>query len=209
MKPKLDSFTIVLAGAWNHRIFSPEWLCKHVFETDELSIEFPAQAGEPYRYGAKEVRITPGQRAVVLVPQNLSDATLIECERQARKILGTLVHTPVSAVGTNFGFVESEPSEKLTKIFELTDAVGLAIADATTEMTELTRRLTYKGEQLNLRLQFTADGVTANFNFHRDVPSTAAGAEVLEGAFIRHRDVAIALLESVYDIHPSQEPALP
>lgn len=31
MKPKLETWTIVVAGGWNVRIFSPEWVGKQLF----------------------------------------------------------------------------------------------------------------------------------------------------------------------------------
>ncbi|HEX6965881.1 MAG TPA: hypothetical protein VF166_08770 [Gemmatimonadaceae bacterium] len=195
----------MLAGAWNTRLFTPQWLAEHVFQQRELQVEFPDRAGLPYRYIAENVRITPSANQVVLSPLVLTDGALQEAERQAVRILRTLVHTPVSAFGTNFGFAEEAPTADALRLFSLGDSAELATAGYTIESTDIRRRLIYGDGDLNFTLSLVEGQVRTDFNFHQPVASSAEAARLLDGTVLRNRDRAVALLQDAYNFDITAE----
>jgi hypothetical protein len=206
MIPRSENWSIVLAGSWNPRIFSAEWLSKHIFGENELQVEFPDEPFAPYRFTARNVRITPSTHFVALVALDYGDATLRELERQARVILETLPHTPISAIGVNYGFVEEDPSPELLRVFTASDTAELATAGYSTDAVEVARRLIYDGGSFNLKLAWGEGRVMADFNFHREVTLCSEAAAALENSVLPNRDRSIALLSSAYASTVEMEP---
>jgi hypothetical protein len=205
MNPRRDSWTIVLSGSWNARIFSAPWIAANIFRNDELEFEIPNQPGLPYRYTWGNVRITPGSNQIVLLALDTTDEALRSCEEYAVRILELLPHTPLSAVGTNLGFVEDTPSADVLRVFTTGDMGEIAVAGYEVAATELLRRLRYEnGKQLNFKLSLREGRVLVDLNFHRPVQSGAAAVEALRGAFVLDRDRATTLLD-VYNFDLAAE----
>lgn len=128
MKAIRDAWNVVLAGNWNLAIFSPNWLSKNLFGSESITIEFPLVPGLPPRFTAEGVTVLPSTDCVMLAPKTLTDDALKRTEGMACKLLNLLPHTPISALGVNFGFLEKEPSEELLQHFVDRDETSLADA---------------------------------------------------------------------------------
>jgi hypothetical protein len=208
MKPTRDGWSIVLAGAWNPRIFTPAWLTANVFHSQSLSVEFPVQPLAPYRFSANGVMIVPSHSRVILSPQNLRDETLAELERQAINVLELLPHTPLEGAGTNYRFDEADPSDALRRIFDFPDAGDVAAAGYTVPHAEISRLLTWDGSSVTFKLTRGASGITASFNFHLPATAAATAVEHLRGAVLRNRDRAADILAATYAIRPELQEAV-
>jgi hypothetical protein len=207
MRPIRDGWTIVLAGAWNPRIFTPDWLATNVFNLANISLEFPIQPLAPYRFHGNNVTIVPSQDRVVLAPENLRDETLVEMEHQAIRILELLPHTPLSAVGTNYRFMEDELVDPLRRVFGVADEGDLAAAGYGVSETQVSRKLTWDGGSVTFRLTRVAAGVTADFNFHRPLTAAATAVDQLRDAVLRDRNRAADILQSIYAVVPELQEA--
>jgi hypothetical protein len=113
MRAVPDSWSIVIVGRWNVSILNPTWLGKHVFENPEVQVEFSLTPGSPPRFTSREIRIVPQNAAVTVQAVQYTEAAMRRAEEVACKLLELLQHTPVSAVGVNFGFEEPSPDEAI------------------------------------------------------------------------------------------------
>ena len=201
MQPIFDQWTVVLVGSWNVRIFSPLWVGQHLFDSKEVEMEVGIGAGaHPMRYRKSAALIIPRDDRIIFGTTSYRDEALSLLESLSSTTLDLLPHTPISAVGINFGFVEEDPEPDLLKLFDVPDSARLASWATDIHRKELTRQLETKEGIMNLK-QVLHDGkVEFHLNFHEDVDSPSKAKESLEGKILRRRDFAIEFLKEVYDL---------
>jgi hypothetical protein len=111
MKLDLRLPTVVIPGAWNPAIFSPEWIGRFVFykKPGDLVPFFqvvfstpPARAVMYYDVFG----ISPSSERVDIYANSLIRGDIEDIESKCVKILNLLPHTPISALGINFQFSE-------------------------------------------------------------------------------------------------------
>lgn len=216
MNVSLNGWSLVILGAWNPRIFTPEWLIRHIFAEGQgpdpdtqIKVEFPVQSGQPYRYSAAGIRIIPSLSRVLLAPLDHSDATLGTLERAAVALLNALSHTPISAFGINFQFVEPHPENEILDLFQDDADIGrYAATGNAVEERSFTRRLEVNESRLTVAVAWGGDeGVVVDFNFHRDAGSCEQAVELLTGALARDLGTATAILTEVYHFELAMEAA--
>lgn len=210
MKAIVENWSLVLLGAWNTAIVTPDWLTKHAGLSGQVQIEFPVgNPLLPIRYTLPQgIRLVALQDRLILAPQTVTDEDLAAVEGLARKVLEILTHTPVTAIGVNFEFAEDNPPEDLKSLFKVADSSRLAAADFVVEGSEIRRRLRQGADvALNLALrQVGAPLTTVMLNFHRDVDSAQTAAAYLSGRFVKYRDLAVRLLRDVYQLQLEESP---
>ncbi len=203
MKAQVENWSIVLVGAWNTAILTPDWLTKHLGASGPVQIEFPiGNPNMPLRYTLSGVHLVVTRDHVVLAPSADDPEVLGRMESYSKSILTVLAHTPVSAIGINFAFLEEAPSDDLKKLFKAPDLSRIADADLVVEGTELKRRLRLPQDGvLNLSLRQTnGSQVVVNLNFHRDVDGAATAATYLDGRVTKHRALATKFLQDAYEL---------
>lgn len=203
MKVQLENWSLVLVGAWNTAILTPDWLTKQVDATGPVQIELPiGNPMMPLRYTLSGVHLVPMRDRVVLMPSSNEDAVLTGLEMFARKILAALAHTPVSAVGINFEFIENTPSDDLKSLFETADRDRIAAADFVVSATEIKRQLRLGSDGVvNFSLtRHESSDVVVGFNFHRDVDGAATAAGYLENVVLKYKERALRFLKEAYDL---------
>ena len=207
MNVNLDGWNLVILGAWNPRIFTPEWLIRHVFAGGQepepgtqIGVEFPLQSGQPYRYSAAGIRIIPSLSRVVLAPLDHTDTTLETLERAAVALLNRLSHTPISALGINFKFVEPHPENGILELFQGNADIGRYAANGNAvEEQSITRRMDVNRSRLAVTVAWGGDeGVVVDFNFHRDAASCEHAVELLTGTVATDLATAMGILTEVY-----------
>src|SRR5262249_48360464 len=100
MKARVDNWSVVLLGAWNTAILTPDWLTKHLGVEGPVQIEFPVgNPLLPVRYTLLGVRMVVADHRLILAPSTDEAVVLSRMEKFAKTILQTLTHTPISAVG--------------------------------------------------------------------------------------------------------------
>lgn len=191
----------MLVGAWNSRVFHPDWVARHAFRQPEIAVEFEfAPAGLNLRFRSERNLLSVrDDRVVVAVTQPTSEA-LINAEEIALRILTDLQHTPVSAVGCNIGYVETAPSAALLKLLRLADENALADAGAIIDQSSTSRKTKLVERTLNLTTS-TADGdVTFHLNLHYDTVSAANALDLLSGSATLLTDSGLRLLQNTYGV---------
>lgn len=199
-----DQVTVVIAGAWDSRIFSPAWIAKHLAlsENPEIGVSFPVSSLPlPLRYEFDGITLQVAQDKMVILA---SESKFGTAEKICERVLIALPHTPIAAVGVNFQFAEDDPSDKLLKAFPSEDTNDISDAGFSIRSTTIKRStvLTKSGvaHAVNISLSQTEDDtVVFDFNFHKDTTSTEmAGSHVREIIQV-YFDEAKRFMEAVYE----------
>ena len=208
MTPQIESWTIVLPGAWNPLIFQPSWIIGRLTQAQEIGVDVAfGETLRSARFRFDGVHLRPDQRRLILGVDAPSEASLARVEAIAIRTLRELPHTPIRGAGINFGFLEREPSQRLMELFRFTDTDPLADAGFIVRESSLKRSLRFDDDrQLNLVLELRSDNaLNVNVNFHADASSSAEAIPHLEGQVVELRDKALGLLGDVYDLAVAEE----
>jgi len=175
MAAEFDHTSVVIVGAWNPTIVSPQWLHKQ-----GVVKRLPADPAE-LRLGflpfARAIRFELGGMTWEVSDSRLvirSD-TMKNCGIYAAKVLKLLPHTPMQAIGTNFVFkAESKnlPAQDVPKLGSL----PLPEGKGTVAFSQVSRQETADLDRqtvLNLTATRRAEATVISFNFHRNCEDTA------------------------------------
>jgi hypothetical protein len=201
-RPIKEEWTIVILGAWNVSIFNPDWLAANIFSR-ELTIEFgldPLNPAMPRRFTADDVTIISTSSKLIIAPSNLEEATLLKAEQMACKILELLNHTPVTAIGINFGY-QVKPL-----LDEFNGQYPTIRSDKFTEQSLIVQSRLFKwtisdrGQIINLSCNINDEEARLKFNFHNTVTNTVMAKSNIAGKFIVYRDKAKGILKQVFEV---------
>ncbi|MBK7403092.1 MAG: hypothetical protein IPJ41_00315 [Phycisphaerales bacterium] len=182
MIPQPEQFTTVLVGSWNPAIFTPQWIDQQLFDgAGDIAAElgFTPRATVT-RFLAHGLVLIPGNSRVAIGVHTETERWP-EAKAIGAKILKLLSHTPVTAVGINFGFTVEEATPQLEAALRPADTAALARAGAEVRSVDLGRTLMMHGQVLNLRLKHDVGGsATIHLNYHFDCDSPAQARNWLE-----------------------------
>lgn len=204
MRESLDGRALVIPGAWNARIFTPEWVTKYLAEAQ--TVEVALGIGQPavhlrIAFGGIYLLFFPDR--IILKPENLEDARLAKMETVASKILTTLAHTPISGTGINFQFIESSPSPQDLRIFDLSDNDLFSDRGFSISIPSIRRTLKRDTKTINLSVtKLDAGGIQYDVNFHADTPTTEAAISAISNQIIPSKTLAYSIMKDVYDKQP-------
>lgn len=207
MRPVEESFSIVIVGSWNHRIFSENWVAEHLAENagSKVSLAFPiGDPNAPNRLEFEEILMFASPGNVRLTPRSQTLAGLNHCQAVAIKILQTLSHTPVSAFGINFRFQQEEGVEAIWEkvgaapLLEDKPDLGMALTGiAITKQFEVSERA-----QLNHKISSPIDGAaTFDFNYHHGNEDASSVLDVLKTGLVdEYYQTTKSVIRSYYDV---------
>ena len=202
MIPKYDEWNIVLLGQWNVRIFTPEWTAQNLFDGQNIEAEFLVTSGvQKLRMRSQSIKVIPQNEHLVISVLDRSEETLERAHGVAIQVLTLLEHTPVSALGINFGFREEDPGDPLLEAFQVGDAVRVAGFGGEITRTEVQRRLEIDGDVLNLKHTFEGAAVDIHVNFHWPADGAVKARETLAGVTMTAlMDRCIDMLTEGYEV---------
>lgn len=172
-----NAFNVVVLGAWNPAIFSPEWARQNLSEnsSNDPILALAISPMVPARLTVDDVNIYVSNNSLSFDSNEYNEDAFSKVSIKIQRISELLAHTPVSAVGVNFRFVGSiADSEILMAMFTLKDAPKIDSSKFT--LTETVLRRTFKlsdSTVLNLSIALVSGEVFIEFNFHRDLTSTS------------------------------------
>lgn len=215
MKLVSTETSLVIAGAWNPAILTPDWVLKHGLgktsdESNLVQAFLPAMQGVIFefpRYKLEQLTYLVRPDALILSPVESSDDELKSLERMAAKILEELKHTPITGIGHNFTFIDASPQPQALDLFtasrqDLTDNMPEGWTPATT-----TLNATFKNAKenviLNIQRQIDANELKVSFNFHHPVKSEDDAKLIFEGRngynqMSKNLELAILLIKQLY-----------
>lgn len=202
MQTKEDSISVVLVGKWNKFILTPEWIAKNLYESNpNFKIEFSINLDFPFRYKTKDVTFAFAPDKVSLISSTDSNIVLQELERLAIKLCTTLVHTPIFAIGVNFGYSEKTDKENLFPLFDSDNKQKLVANGWSIKDTQIKNQLSKDDILLNLAVSLTQENnIDFDFNFHFNLSPELQPEKVLSGTILTLRDRSLDVLEHIYGI---------
>lgn len=202
MVPNLSDWTVVMVGKWNPAIFSPDWVAHNLLHVENVEAQLAVgPLASNVRYQTEALLVIPQQDRLVIGARNTEEATLLEVERCSKTALELLGHTPIRALGVNFGFIESEPPVDILKTFDLADAGALSDAGYQVRATDIIRSIYIDSTILKLRISLSDEGaVHFHFNFTSQVATSQQAAELLQGRVLDFRNKALDILSAVFNL---------
>lgn len=207
MTPVLDDWTIVIVGSWNVAILNPEWLGPNVFGQAELELELLIGPARPQiKVAAPLVAIVPEPGRVVLNARQTTDESVFRTAAVAARLLEKLPETPITGIGINFAFVETNVRPELATLFQIRDTGRISDQHLVIKSTTIVRQLEYNGRDLNLKLT-QEDKLSFHFNYHKNVISALAAKEAIEGKVLLYKEHAIGLMRSLFNLDLEEQGA--
>ena len=172
MKIIKDTANIVVLGAWNKAILTPEWVKKNIFpEITNLQVNVPAphimdQAS--YQYNTPDLLFNiNGQRF-----EFRTNSSYEKTVKYTRDILRKLIFTPVTSVGINVAFseiIENIP-DSLKKRLVAEDDIENKINAETLISSSLSKSIQIEtNHKLNITILNTSNQYIFDFNFDYNV----------------------------------------
>lgn len=194
--------SIVLVGGWNRNIITPQWVTSSLANVEEavfqLAIDDPTF---PFRILFDDYVLTVRVDRLQLHSQIVSAERLSGATTLANDLLELLPHTPISSLGLNFAWRESDPPSTLLPLFTLSDTSAIADEGHSATETAIKRSFPWQDGILNFTLALKPQGhVIADFNFHWPVARAADAQQYLNARASEARDAALLLLRKVYNL---------
>ena len=197
---------IVLVGAWNIAIFTPEWVKANLLPDVDFKVFFPSMVGCSLKFQTELLAFCiEGNRLQfeVIKQESLQDA-YVEIIQLLRIILRKLAHTPVNAVGTNYVYDFDAPFEVLSKLQDnepLQNIVNLIGTGAKSQA--LVRKFDMGDKkELTLRLECVERGHNRiDFNFNYNVSNAGEVTNLLgedDQLLIQNQELARRIVDEVY-----------
>ena len=209
-----EETSLVVAGAWNPAILTPDWVLKHGLERESsarIQAFFPAGIGGLFEYPRFQLEsdfsfmVRPD--ALVVTPVEVTDVNLQLTENAVGRIVTILKYTPVAGVGHNFEFRDSHPNIAYLEAFtaarqDITECINAEWRPAATTLS--TSFLKDDGRVVvNIVRNFDAGVLSVKFNFHHPVGSIDDIMNILhgKGGYARMTDnlkLAKTLITNIY-----------
>lgn len=207
-----EQTSLVIAGAWNAAILTPEWVLKHALGREgeeQIQVFFPAGprvAIDAPRFVLKDFNYSVRPDSLVIALPDASPEMYSIAQEAVARMLDILAHTPVGGVGHNFVFRDDEPSVKDLQVFsdarrDLGDHMPAELRAAASTLSTSYER-DDGGFVVNITRAFDGSALSVSFNFHHPIESVDQAKAVLRGdGFGKMEDnlrLSQELLDSIY-----------
>lgn len=201
MERELSRHSIVLVGAWTPAVFSPEWLTAHLGFPEETAFDVPLLGPSlPIMIHGPEAVISVQAEKLAITPKTLAAEHLDAGRALAVRLLDLLPHTPLQALGINFGFTTKPAGDDTLAVFRGLADTALLADELQGPILEsvVHRAFTLKNCLLNFKLiQKDSGEVKLDFNFHF-TPITATSAAERIRAAAELENTAHSVISRVY-----------
>ncbi len=206
MKIQTATDVLVIVGGWNPSIIlNPEWLNRYLFpEKQEFSLEIPVFMGFP-QISTETIRISLKGSKLCISPLKEVDLLLDFIEELGIKLADFLPHTPVTAMGVNFSFVEDESDDPITSDSRERRAIEQSMG--TIEEEQHRYSLKHETATMNLVIRKPSKvGRIYDFNFHYSLESLIGLKQILtENSILEYKNKATAILTDFKNSYRDQE----
>jgi len=185
--------SLVISGAWNPAILTPQWVLRHglgksLDGTNHFQAFLPAGQGVIFefpRYVLEDLTFNARPDALVIVPTATQQDRISIVEQAAAKMLHELRHTPVGGVGHNFEFREPNPQPQQLQVFtdcrqdladEMPDGWQPTSATVISSFTNAINTVV-----INMQRHFDAGSVIVKVNFHHPIATVDQALQILRG----------------------------
>lgn len=193
MKLVSNETSLVISGAWNPAILTPAWVLHHglgrpLDEGELVKAFLPAGASGLFEfphYVHKELSFSVRPDRLILSLSEFKPEGIDILEDAAAKMIGELKHTPITGVGHNFEFRETNPKPENLNIFtasrqDLTDSMPVGWSPSSAVLAA-----SFKNDTdtvvVNVTRQYEANTLIVKFNFHHPIKSADEAIAALKG----------------------------
>ena len=197
-----EGHNIVLVGGWNRNIITPQWVASSLANVEEVGFQLAIDDPTfPFRILFDDYVLTVRADRLLLHSHIVSADRLRRAATLAHRLLELLPHTPISALGINFAWRESDPPPALLPLFTLNDTTAIADEGRTVTETAIKRSFPWADGTLTFTMALKPQGhVVADFNFHWTVTGATAAQQYLTEGPSQAREAARLLLRKVYEL---------
>lgn len=206
MRPVSNSFSIIVLGAWNPSIFSPEWVSNYLLNDKEENVEIAFSIDDPTaprKITFEGITLFPGRRQLHLTSSIPNLDGIKKCSEVLLKVLSQLGHTPIFKAGLNFSFSEEGSNQALVDALSPSDDPSI-LDGYSINNTRIDRSLSSNSNNdyvLNLSIAQKEDAYSISFNFHYESVDIDKCKEIFVDPVIdEHFDSAIVLAKNAYNI---------
>lgn len=194
--------TIVIAGAFNAAIFTPEWIAAVLHEIPEgsdveglLVADTGRQSVRTYING---VGIALEGERLTFAWDSLDGPSNSVAEKLVRRVAETLPHTPSNGVGVNFHFETTDFDAEVVDKLKMNDdpaQIGIVM------QSDLKSKIQLESCILNFGRTILNGNFMGEFNYHHEIKSIGEIEDIFNGSkvtelFERSKEI----LESLYDL---------
>jgi hypothetical protein len=193
---------LVITGAWNPAVFTPQWVAKNLFdipEGREVTVNIAQNVDPNGNVSAAtyfgDIGMSVGNRRLDLFSNSFEDTGKRALERLCLKIIDLLPHTPIDGFGVNFIFRTTDPWSGLVDKLKTKD-------DIESEY-EIDRQIfisVIKREKatLNFRREVAGAEIRLDLNFHHIVTNDNTVASLLPNCLDVLFDEGKGIIEELY-----------
>lgn len=187
---------------------SPDWINDHVYKKPELRINIAFPVNDPtlpVEIGIEDLKIYPRIDRLEIIPNDPTEKSLGDAAFLASEILSHLSHTPITAIGINFGFSEDDIS-LVAGYFNLADSANIDRNIFSLMNTNITRSFKLERDHiLNLSINYGEDKAFLGFNYHHNFQTTKDAVEFLKAegqtpVVEKYYRITKSFIRTVYDI---------
>lgn len=165
------NWSVVVRGAWNRAILTPQWVARNVFglpENTPIQIEVPMDMHAPWRLKHNGVALVAGSPLLEAVAESPEYQTLDRARKYCLQAIRELPKTPFAAVGVNIRFAATETPEGVAHLVAARLDDVLADADCRIQSYYTRRTVDFRDGVINLEIGIGEGGqLDVVFNFHR------------------------------------------
>jgi hypothetical protein len=204
MKLDLRKPTLVMAGAWNPAIFRPAWIARYVFDVP-VGAEVTVAAVQQQSDGEQKIVIYMNGVGFSFLSNRLelfaagdNRSAFNAVENAIAKIVELLPHTPMSAYGINFSFIDGSGSPDVVNKIKSYDGLEERF-DIVREIITSTIDLEPK-VQLSIQRKRDSSSVAFDFNFHRSGVEAKSFIESIHGEIESRLAQTLSVMGDIYGL---------
>ena len=191
----IERTNIVVVGRWNRFILNPEWISKTLFETENLQVEFSFDLLLPPRYTSDSIRLTTLDDRIMITPLSYSNDSMLNAEKITLKLISLLPHTPLTAIGFNFGYQYDD--FHINRIIEFKDTLDQSF-DASYNKVSFKRSYNINDCVVNIEQTAAENNVNVDFNYHYNSTYFKNDLSKLEGKMIEFKSKSELIMKNTY-----------
>lgn len=195
--------SLIIIGAWNRAIFTPEWVGKYVFPGEEMTVELPIDNVEASpRYSSKGVSIHIINQKLTFTINNPSIELFQQIGLKAIAVCRALAHTPLLCFGINHFFQCPKDEIKQTNVFDFSNYNQLKEKGYELKAMRNQQSLQFEHHILNVIWSLENEQVTLEFNNHYDVRTVESFISMFDDSLLYDRlNNSIEFIKKIYDLN--------
>lgn len=201
MKLCYEYDTLLIVGAWNRAIFTPDWVNKYVFPGEKVTIEFPVNNPDASpRYSSNGISVFIVNQKLVFKIANPTKEKYIQIGTKAIAVCRALAHTPLVCFGINHYFECTKDEIDALKIFttnnEKLNEYGYILKAMSNQQT-----LNFEHHILNIIWTLNNDKGSLEFNNHYEIKDVESFIEIFDEKLLSDRlDNSVSFIKNIYNI---------